>query len=291
MQIIYIDILFLINFIMDLMIFYVGMQLLGKRVKLYRIILGSAIAAIAYCLVVYFPLLQKLPIYIYYFCIPIIPILYMFKPISLKEFLKEFLVCTLSAFVIGGGTFNFYFILQQVRVSQMISLLLPVCVGVLICIITTISFKWLRKRILLPRFEYDITLHNEEKQKQIEGIIDTGNCLYTILSHRPVNVVYYENIQELLSTTEMDILLKCKKSGIIETMSEIELLGNNFCLIPFKSLGCKEGMILGKEIDQIEINKGSYKRKFNKCIIGICFEPIFTGCKYDALVHPDFIIN
>lgn len=291
MQVIYIDVLFFMNFIMDLMIFNVAINFIGKRVSKIRWIVGSFLAALLYCLVIYFPVLQTLPYYIYYLFIPIIPILYIFEPISSKEFLKNFIVCSFSAFLIGGATFNFYYLFKQVYSNYIMTLLLPLLVGGLICIIIILSFRWLRKKVILPQFEYDIILHNLEKNEKLEGIVDTGNCLYTLMGHRPVTVVSYESVKELLGEKEKKILIECEKEGIIQTVSQLGLMDRSLTIIPFKSVGCKEGIILGVQMEKISIRRGSYHKEFNNCMVGICFEPIFKECKYEVLVHPDFIIN
>lgn len=291
MQVIYIDVLFFMNFMMDLMIFNVGINLIGKKVSKFRWIVGSLLAALLYCLVIYFPELQTLPYYIYYLLIPIIPILYIFEALTWKEFLRNFTVCTFSAFLIGGGTFNFYYLFRQVYSSYVVSLLLPLGVGMLICIIIILSFRWIRKKVILPQFEYDITLHNLEKKEKMEGIVDTGNCLYTLIGHRPVTVVSYERVKALLGERERELLSACERDGIIQTISQLGLMDNPLTIIPFKSVGCKEGIILGVQMEKMSIRRGSYHKEFGNCMVGICFEPIFKECKYEVLVHPDFIIN
>lgn len=291
MQVIYIDILFLINCIMDYMIFYVAIQIVGNKISYLRVLLGSIIAALTYCMIIYFPMLQKLPIYIYYLLVPVIPILYMFKPNSIKEFIKEFIICTMSAFVIGGGSFNFYYLISQLKIDTNSIVLLPILVGGLICSITTFSFKWIRKMIILPRFSYEAVIYNTNKEESIEGIVDTGNCLYTLITHKPVSIIEYEKVKKLLEQNQIELIEACLREGVIETISKKNSSGMPVYIIPFKSLGCKEGVILGIEIEQIKLIKNNYEQICNKCVIGICFEPIFKECNYQMLIHPELIIN
>lgn len=291
MQVIYIDILFVMNLMMDLMIFWISSQIIGKYYQKRKIIIGSIIAAILYCLTICIPVLQRLPYYIYYLFIPVIPILYIFRPIGLKEFVKMFIVCTLSAFGIGGATFSLYYLISYTGDIQSVPFWMPIIIGLLICIIITISFKWLRERLLLPHFEYQVTLCHKDKEKKISSIVDTGNCLYTILEHRPVTVVNYEEIKELLSEKEKELIKRCKEQGMVQTISELSLLNHPLYIIPFKSLGCKEGMIIGIEIERMVISRGAYRQELKKCIIGVSLETLFKDWKYEALLHPDLIIN
>ncbi|MGL6174300.1 MAG: sigma-E processing peptidase SpoIIGA [Cellulosilyticaceae bacterium] len=291
MQVIYIDILFLINFIMDCMIFYIAIQIGGNKISYLRLLAGSAIASLAYCGIIYFPILQKLPVYIYYLFIPVIPILYMFKPTTIKDFIKEFIICTMSAFVIGGGSFSFYYLIVQLKINSNLVTVIPVIVGGLICIVVTLSFKWIRRMIILPRFSYQAIIYNINKKENLEGIVDTGNCLYTLISHKPVSIIEYEKAKKLLKQNQIELIETCLRDGIIETISKKNTVSIPVYIIPFKSLGCKEGVILGVEIEQIKIIKNNYEQVCNKCVIGICFEPIFKECKYQMLIHPELIIN
>ena len=86
MYVLYIDILFIINWSMNVLIFYCLTLVMNKKIKHWRIIIAGMIAALLYCMLVILPILQSIPHWIYALFIPTLPILYLYKPDKIKAF-------------------------------------------------------------------------------------------------------------------------------------------------------------------------------------------------------------
>ena len=288
MYVIYIDIIFLINIFMDLMIFYIASMVLNRPTKFMRMIIGSIMAALIYCMILYMPILQSLPNLLLALLIPALPILYMYKPLQIKEFFKIYLVCTGVAFILGGTTFSLWYLVCPDAGVHTMSVVWLIAIGFGVGISIYLSFHSIRKRFILPLFEYDIKIIHKHKEIVVKSILDTGNCLYTPLGNRPVIVVTYDALRGLF-TNEQESIISEYKDNLLELITTGALEPSY--IIPFNSVGCKSGMLLGIEVDKVYIRRDHFEKHVDKCIIAISFHDIFNDKTYHALLHPDFILN
>lgn len=286
--VVYLDILFLINIVMDIMIFYIAAMVLNKVVGVWRIISGSLVASLLACLLIGVPWLQRIPYPIYTLFIPVVPIIMIYKPMQIKAFLKVYIVCIGIAMLIGGATFSTWYMLGYTTAINSINIIGLLSIGLIIGAVFYFSFDKIRKRLILPAFEYDITITYADKKVYIKSILDTGNCLYTPMGHKAVIVVTYEALKELF-TDEQEVVINKYKNDILELLCT-NIFESSY-IIPFNSVGCKAGMLLGIEVDQVSLYKNNFEKKVEKCIVGITFNNIFHDQAYKALLHPDFILN
>ncbi len=289
MYVIYMDVLFLINFIMDTIVFWIVSMLVNEPIKVRKIIVGGLLGAVLYCMLILVPFLQYVPYSIYSFFIPIIPILYIFRPIHIKQLLKYYFLSMLIAALLGGITFSLWYMSgNDSRTIGELNILMLIGIGVVIGFTFYISFYSIRKRFILPAFEYKIKLINKNKEATIKALLDTGNCLYTPITHRPVIVVEYDKVKELFTKKEQELYESFSDNLLELAQMEVHTIKH---LIPFNSMGCEAGMILGVEIDEMILEKMSLQRHFYKCIIGIVQMPLFNDHSYKALLHPEYILG
>lgn len=287
MQVIYIDVLFLINFIMDIIIFFITTMILNKPLYIKKHLIGGGIAALLYCMLLLLPVLQHLPYSICTLIVPVISILYLYKPIKLKSFIKYYMISMGVAALIGGMSFTILYQLQYYiptyKGSTGYILMIGVCIGGIIYF----AFYALRKRLVMPHFEYDLEIHYCGKIGHVLGLLDTGNMLYTPIGHRPVLVVTYDAIKEMLTEEECKNIESCYND-----MGKLLQMENGpKYIIPFHSMGCEEGLLWGIVSECIILHKGTLDKEIPKCVIGIAFEKICGDRMYKALIHPDFIIR
>lgn len=291
MQVLYIDVLFVLNFVMDLYIFIISAIVFNHSIKKRNLIIGSLLAAGMYCLGFLVPVLRALPLYLYYFCIPVMPISIIFKPSTLKMFMKVFLISHFAAFLIGGAVFSSYYMCLSLGIVHSLSMLIPILIGGMICLAIYLSSTFIRKRFIMPHFEYDLGLCKGSETIILKGFLDSGNCLYTLSSHKPVSVVPYEHMEPLLTEEEKNVIDECLEYGIQETLSKVHKEMAKMYLIPYESVGCKEGILLGIVVDHMTISKGTYCQVFDKCVIGVAEGQVFRSQNYSALIHPDYLLR
>lgn len=287
MYVLYMDTLFLINFVMDIIIFWITTMILNKPLHLKKLLIGGTLAALLYCMLLIYPVLQCLPYSIYTLLVPIIPILYLYNPIHLKKFIKYYLVSTGVAALIGGISFTVWYQLQYYMPLYKPTVSYILVIGGSVGGISYFSFYALRKRLVMPHFEYDLEIHYDGKIEHVPALLDTGNMLYTPISHQPVLVVTYDVIKKMLSEEECQKIESCHND--VTKMLEMDK-GPKY-IIPFHSMGCESGLLWGVMSECIILHKGVFEKKVPKCVIGIAFENLCSDRVYKALIHPDFIVN
>jgi len=121
MYVIYLDVLYLINWIMNTFIFYCVSMILNRPIRWYKMLLTSAVAAMIYCMLIILPVLQKIPYGIYALVIPVPSILMLFSPKTYRQFFKQYAVSMGTAALFGGIVFSSWYNLFgiQRRVSSM----------------------------------------------------------------------------------------------------------------------------------------------------------------------------
>lgn len=289
MYVIYMDVLFLINFIMDTIIFWIVSMLVNEPIRIKKIVIGGILGAGLYCLLIVIPILQYVPYSIYSLFIPVMPILYIFRPVHIKQLLKYYLVAMLIAALLGGVTFSLWYMLgSSHKTINDLSIVVLISIGLGIGFIFYMGFYCIRRRFIFPLFEYKIKFINNDKETIVNALLDTGNCLYTPVTHRPVIIVEYDRAKILLTEKEQQLY-----EQFSDNLLELVQMNNHAMkhIIPFNSVGCEEGMILGIEIDEMILEKMSLQRHFYKCIIGIVQMPLFNDHSYKALLHPEYILG
>ena len=293
MYVVYIDILFAINWSMDILIFYCVTLILNKKIKFWRIIIAGMIAALIYCMLVILPILQSIPYWLYTLFIPTCSILYLYKPCSLKVFLKIYLLSMMIAAVFGGLIFNLWYTFRIAdKESSSIGVYMLWGIGLVVTCIFYSGFYFLRRRFIFPAFEYQLELRHHGKRSQLSALLDTGNLLYTPISHLPVIVIEYEEVKHLLTEAQRKNFESYRKSS--EKVIQ-EGLATGECkpdvLIPFNSVGCKAGYLWGFKIEEMSIKQLSGEKVISNCVIGISNESLFSDGAYHALLHPEFILE
>lgn len=291
MNVIYVDVLFVINWVMDSMIFYSVTLMLNQVIKKRKILIAATMASLLYCMLVLCPFFQKLPYWLITLWLPTVPLLYLFKPKTGRVFIKVWLMSTAVAALYGGVIFNIWYMLgggsiETTHLNWMTLFLLSLGVTILF----NGSFYYLRRRLILPQFEYDIIMSYQGQTITGHALMDTGNLLYTSFYHEPVIVMTYAAIRQLLDEAtrqEVEAFYACPPQALEVFLQE----HHPSRLIPFESVGCKQGFLWGIPIDTLTIKKGKYEKVMTHCIVGISEGALFSDQSYDALLHPELIME
>ncbi|MGL4345494.1 MAG: sigma-E processing peptidase SpoIIGA [Cellulosilyticaceae bacterium] len=287
MQVIYIDVLFILNLAMDCMIFWLSYKLMGYRIRYFKLLMGSAIAAFSYCMVIVLPCFDEWPMFVLQLLIPITAMLYLYRPRGIKEFIKVYCVCTLTACVIGGVSFSVYFNRGK---QHHVTPLLPIGVGVGLCILLWYGLSWVKKRLIAPYFEYEVYIGQGKNQLRLMGYLDTGNRLYTITDHQPVMISSYRTMCPILTVQQRNFLEICRVSGVEKALQQCSnLKGEKYYLIPFHSVGCPDGILIGISVKEIAFKRENWCRKIESGVIAIQFDELFNNDVYEVLIHPEYV--
>lgn len=244
MPVVYIDVLFLINFIIDTSLLITSATFCGQPLKILRTVAGGFFGGVYACLTVVFPILSYLK-----FPVSLIILTITFAPKPKKQFLKLLSAFYLQTFLLSGSiTTTLYYPLTT---PKLLITALPLLA------VITYFYKKQKNRLLTYGKNCTVNLTACGKTLQIKGIIDSGNSLTDPLSGLPVIVTSAENF------ARGEILGKIKNKDFAELM-----LTGKFYIIPCKTLS-GENILLGTKPEKCEIVTTSGEKKELHCTLAL----------------------
>ena len=295
-MVIYIDMLFLENFILDFIILYVTGLISKNKIKFLKLLLGSALGAI-YVVMYYFIKINVYSNIIIKLLLSIIMIYISFVPTNFKEMLKLTVFFYLTSFVFGGAALSVIYMLNSRRITIQNGILIgnytirTILIGVVIaCIVTIIAFKFVKAKFSKNDLFCNIIIKINNKQIKTKAMLDTGNFLKDPITNIPVVVVEYTVLYDMVPKEILDNiedilggdLEKIPENIKNEYMSKLKV-------IPFSSLGKQNGMLLGLKADGLIVANEEEVKNIDKVIIGIYNKKLSKKGDYSALLGFDTI--
>lgn len=262
----YIDIFFLVNFSMDVLLVLLLGKIMKFPIKWPRLIAAGGVGALAACLAVWF---WYLPGILVWFVGIILPgglmIWIAFRPGTVREFIKTVLVFFLEAFCIGGIMEALY---EHLAGSWLAEAGIPVLVWGFLAAGGWFGFRFFWMTAMETKKErrqlYRLRIRMGEENIDATGYLDTGNCLYEPKEGRPVHIV-------------SETLWKKLKCPDADTIS-----------IPFRTVGSPLGMMEAAETDQMEIwEEDGKNRVLPRPLIARAPFRITRDGNYDVLLHKE----
>jgi stage II sporulation protein GA (sporulation sigma-E factor processing peptidase) len=261
--IVYVDVLILVNFIVNLFILHVTVQTLRKRVKLIWMCLSSFVGSL-YVLIVVYPELKYLSYIPFKILIVVIMILIAFRDKNILFNIKSCLIFWLYSILLAGMCLLIAISNNKDMPFNVIiinfpyeKLLLSVMI-IYILIYRIIIFIGDRKKIITLIYTIDII--NKSYKKSIKAFLDTGNELREPATNLPVLIV------------ERAIL------------SEIMLEKNNTYYIPYTVLNGTNGRLVGFKPEYINIHIDEKNVETRDVIIAFCEYKLSKENDYNALM-------
>ncbi len=277
---VYADVLFLINFLINLIILKISSLFMKEKPLTSRFCLSSALGAV-YAVLMFLPKLSFLYIFPFKIAVSVVMIKIISPGAGLIKIIKYTAVFYMVAFTFAGvllsliyfGGFKneaapvikngiFYF---NIPLSRLI-MAWTICYGVIF--IGTAVFK--RNRNLGIK-TLKITLSG--RICEIDALCDTGNLLTDPFSNSPVIIVEKRRLYKLFPDGIPDI-------------DTADILNTKLRLIPYSSLGNKEGMMLGFIPDEITIDG----KKAVQTVVAMSPDVLSKPGEYGALFNPDILL-
>lgn len=295
MPVIYIDVLFTVNLIINFLLIKACCAFISLKQNKYRIFLGAFIGA-CYAVLVFFPNFSVLYSTISKLLISMLIIACSFPFYSIGSYLKTLLIFYVVSFGFCGCVLAvFYFSDIGARLGAVYSngifyFNLPWTIlalsGLLFCISVKLFGIISRKSYTSRNLRKKLFLSFDGKTAEITALMDTGNSLVDPITLTPVIIAEYRTIKPLFSEEVNNGLERIGKDNLTWIMSEVVEKGLPARLIPFSSLGKENGMLLGFIPDKAEICDDSGIRILEKCVIGISEKPLSKDRSYTALLNP-----
>lgn len=294
---IYAEYLLLENMLINYIILYFTKKLTKTEANNIRILLASFIGAI-YALSVFFPSLKFMTKFIIKISVSILIIIVAFNPSKFKKFIRLISTFYLMAFIFAGASLALFYLGDTgiyadgiFYIKDFPVKLLLIAIFVSYTLMKTV-WNYVHSVITKGKSFVPIIVRLNNKSVEVVGFLDTGNLLRDPITKFPVIIIQFNAIKELLPEQVQDIFKRYKENDL-EAISAImvENIANiKFRLIPYKSLGKENGMLIGFKPDKV-IVKDDEDKIFCDIIIGIYNSTISNDNDYVALLHPEMFIE
>ncbi len=294
---VYADIILLENLIMNYLILWSTARLARYNYSKAKLAAASILGAV-YALLSYFPEYAFLFRFFIKVLFSLLIVIIAYTPAYIGLLAKLTGIFYIVSFIFGGAAFGlFYFIngldLTKNGVSYIGGFpakILFAAVGAAYFIVRY-SWDYIQHRIKRERIILKVEILFDKKQLCLNALMDTGNSLRDPITDAPVMITEYDTVRALMPNDIQSVFERYGEnnlSAIAEIMS-VSKWAPRFRVIPFKSLGRENGMLLGFKPDKITILDNENKIQLNNSIIAIYRKNLSSDGEYSALVHPEML--
>ncbi|MGM8364216.1 sigma-E processing peptidase SpoIIGA [Virgibacillus sp. W0181] len=296
---IYLDAVWLLNFLIDMMLLMLTQALAKDNTKKIRIIIGSFIASLLVPISIYFPGTFFTTFFgkIVY---SVIIILSAFQFISVNKVLKLLFLFYFTSFAIGGGLIGVHFLLQDTyQLSENGFLTFQGGYGDPISwmfVIIGFPFIWLFTKTrmdkhAIEKIRYDqlcpVTIQMKGKSFQTVGYIDSGNQLVDPLTKKPVIICDEQFLLQWFTKKEWELLnVAFKTLNMDEFPSGWE---KDICFVPYQGVDGSSQFLLALKPEKLIIEYNGEIITTSQCLIGIQFASLSKDASYHCLLQPQLI--
>lgn len=294
---IYLDVVLIENLCMNYIILFATGYLLKIKMNHIRLILSAILGGI-YSILAYMEILEIYSNLILKIILSIVMVYIAYHAQNIKQLTKELIFFYLISFVFGGCAFALlYFIKpQEILIKNgtyvgTYPIKIAILGGIVGFFITTIAFKFVKKRLSQKDIYCNITIYFEKEKINTIALLDTGNMLKDPITSMPVIVVEKEILKNILPEIILNNLNKIIGGDVPKEIYEDENLEyiTKFRVIPFSSIGKANGMLLGFKANKVEIKDEENIETINNVIVGIYENKLNNKNQYSALIGLDLL--
>src|SRR5690606_11130400 len=256
----------------------------------------AALIGSVYTLVMFFPSLNFMTKFTVKVAISVLIIIFAFNPEKFSNFIRLLSTFYVTAFVFAGATFALFYVMNTnfsvyngvfyIKDFPIRFLILGITLSF---ILIKYVFNYLQIKLGKSDVLTNVIINLNNKQANIVALVDTGNSLKEPISQRPVIIVEFFAIKDLLPERVQNLFLENENLDLdvitdimIESVDEIKLR-----VIPFKAIGTENGMLLGFKPDEILIiNEATEKKIEEEIVVGIYNNKLSNDNKYKGLLNP-----
>lgn len=253
----YIDVFFLVNFMMDYLLLLLVKRMLLCTATHGRICFGAVIGSLLTSIIVILPIPYVfIKFILFHMFVNTCMIRAGLKIKTKTEFAKAYVLLYIGAFLLGG---LLQFVQSYVRVG---SLFFAIAVGGYY--VVSIIWEILSRILRVSEKKCQVDLFLGEKTISVEGLMDTGNTLCDPVSGQPVHILDRMTAKDFLSDIN-DLKVR---------------------YIPYHSIGKKEGVLMVLRMDRMRVC-GKEERWIERPMIGISEEVVSAEGEYKMILNPN----
>lgn len=299
--IIYLDIVFGINFLMDYAILWATAKL-GQLETSFKKLALAALVGSFYSLAVFLPEVHWLFFYWIKFIFSLAMIFLAFGFLSLAKAIKAVGYFYLVAFSAAGAMFGAVYFFDNtpgayavmsgalVTFNRIGGSWLIWALGVL-ALLGRYGAGYLKRSILAAYSNIPIVVRIKNHTIPVKALIDTGNRLKDPLTNKPVMIVEYGVLKNVLPLSIQTVLERGEELDFARILQSLEnsWWAKRIQLIPYQSIGITNGLMLAFRPDTVYVKMDEKLIKVQDVVIGISQRTLTQSGNYRALLHVEML--
>lgn len=272
---VYVDVLFLVNWVMDYVLLWAVCAVMGLPRKKVRLGLAAALGAGWVCVIAIFSLPHLIEEGLTWLGISSLMIWIACRPRKLSDFLNRLSVLYLVAFLAGGGLNLLYFhtsagvYLKQIilGIQKVDSSGVGVIFGSIAMILAmTKILNTMEKQKKRRKNRYTAELYFGEQRVLVDGFIDTGNRLKEPLTGKIVHILQEDVAASLMSAENKPMSF----------------------LVPYRAVGTEAGLLTAIRIDRMELVAEDESRTvIMRPLFGLYQGKLSSNDEYQLILHAE----
>ncbi|MDY5987669.1 sigma-E processing peptidase SpoIIGA [Sporofaciens sp. SGI.106] len=257
----YIDVLFLVNFMMDFILLLLVRRILKFSASYGNICLGALAGSILTCAAVAIPIPYSFIKFIWFHAVVnVVMLMTAFRTGWRKKLWKGLGALYICGFILGGILeFLGQYISPYIKAGSLFF-----AVAVAGYYISSAVLNLMTSFLHFGEFHCPVTLYVGNKRCEIQAIVDTGNHLKDGLTGKAVSVMGRQTAENLFGGK----------------------MPEKFRYIPYHSIGKKSGVIPVVTLDWMCIG-GEEEQWIESPLVGISETDISSDGEYDLIINPD----
>lgn len=291
---IYLDVVLIENLCMNYIILFATGFIMKTKLYHIRLILSALVGGI-YAILSYmqiFPFQSNMLVKI---GLSVCMVYIAFFSKGIKALFKHLVMFYLVSFVFGGCAFALLYFVKPEDIFMINGVYIgtyPIKIallgGIVGFVTTYIAFKLVKNRMSKKNLIYDIEIKLDKKIINIKAMLDTGNQLKEPITGENVIVVEKNQLYNILPATILNNIDKILGGDWGEN-EELMNYRTRFRMIPFRSIGKQNGILLGFRVDEVNIITDIDKIINQKTIVCIYNEVLTRTNAYSALIGLDML--
>ncbi|MCA0969360.1 sigma-E processing peptidase SpoIIGA [Halobacillus litoralis] len=297
----YLDAVWLLNFLMDAMILNLTLGLTRAKSSKFRFILASFIASAMVPLTVFMPhhfLTSSLGKGL----ISLVIIWVAFQYSSLRAFMMQWISFYFINFAIGGSMMGMHYFLTtevELKGGAMITFSggygdpvswLFVIVGFPCSYFFT---KWRFSQISVHQMKFDQMYEVEVgfggRRAICQGMVDSGNQLIDPISRKMVFLADRHVLRQLMEESVLDELTMDQVATSMEHLPDV--VQKAVRLVPFQAAGHQGQLLVTIMVDDLQINTEEGPLHIRKALLGVQQSDLTHDNTYQMLIHPHAMVK
>ena len=283
MKVLYLDVFFFINFLVDFLLLVMTALLSNQAISRFRMTVSAIVGGVYALVAVLLPVSIGGAWYVQILIGWLLCII-AFGYTGLKQSLRLFLTYFIASISCAG-----FVCLVSFLTNHFISFSITDAVetiGAKTIVFSSLAVYLLLSVLLKGRTGntqiVDTTIHACGKEVHVRTLIDTGNNLRDPLTNTAVLIVWKKQVYALFDTWISEVLEQGNLEDAVDVFTKLTIPNptKSFHLIPYRSVGTKAGMLLSFTADSMEMNGIKAKSKN----IALSEHPLSDGRTFDAII-------